>query len=106
MPSRCSKAERAPLRRQPMNASTHCKKIAYLSVMLVLTPVILFTGILFSDIVYFFNFINYIGGVRILDALHVATGYAFLLLFNCSPLHVYLRVSNYLSYKSNDYRVW
>jgi len=68
------------------------QKIAYLSVMLVLTPVILFTGILFSDIVYFFNFINYIGGVRILDALHVATGYAFLLYL---IVHLYMSTLGY-----------
>jgi thiosulfate reductase cytochrome b subunit len=60
--------------------------------MLILTPVILFTGILFSDIVYFFNFINYIGGVRILDALHVATGYAFLLYL---IVHLYMSTLGY-----------
>jgi len=68
------------------------QKIAYLSAMLILTPVILFTGILFSDIVYFFNFINYIGGVRILDALHVATGYAFLIYL---IVHLYMSTLGY-----------
>ena len=55
------------------------QKIAYLSVMLIFTPVILVTGILFSDIVCFLGIINYIGGLRILDAIHVATGYVFFL---------------------------
>lgn len=70
--------------RNPFTPSTNEKfnplqKIAYLSLMLIFTPVILFTGTLFSDIAYFLNIINYIGGVRILDAVHVATGYVFLL---------------------------
>jgi thiosulfate reductase cytochrome b subunit len=70
--------------RSPFTPSTNSKfnplqKIAYLSLMFILTPVIIVTGILFSDIAYFLKIINYIGGVRILDAIHVATGYAFLL---------------------------
>jgi thiosulfate reductase cytochrome b subunit len=81
----------------PFTPSTHerfnpLQKIAYLSVMLILTPIILFTGILFSDIVYFFNIIKYIGGVRILDALHVATGYAFLLYL---IVHLYMSTLGY-----------
>jgi thiosulfate reductase cytochrome b subunit len=70
--------------RNPFTPSTNEKfnplqKIAYLSLMLVLTPIIIVTGVLFSDIAYFLKIINYIGGVRILDAIHVSTGYAFLL---------------------------
>lgn len=55
------------------------QKIAYSSLMLVLSPIVIVTGILFSDISYFLNIINTIGGVRVLDAIHVAAGYAFLL---------------------------
>lgn len=81
----------------PFTPSAHerfnpLQKIAYLSVMLILTPIILFTGILFSNIVYFINIINYIGGVRILDALHVATGYAFLLYL---IVHLYMSTLGY-----------
>jgi len=63
------------------------QKIAYLSLMLILTPIIIITGILFSDIAYFLKIINYLGGVRILDAIHVATGYAFLLYL---IIHLYM----------------
>jgi thiosulfate reductase cytochrome b subunit len=76
--------------KNPFTPSAHerfnvLQKIAYLSVMLILTPLIIITGILFSDIIYFLNVINYIGGVRIMDALHVAAAYAFLLFLIVHP---------------------
>lgn len=81
----------------PFTPSSHerfnpLQKIAYLSVMLILTPVIIITGILFSDIAYFLSIINVIGGVRILDAIHVATGYAFLLYL---IVHLYMATLGY-----------
>lgn len=60
--------------------------------MLILTPIIIITGVLFSDIVYFLDIIKYIGGVRILDAIHVATGYAFLLYL---IVHLYMSTLGY-----------
>jgi thiosulfate reductase cytochrome b subunit len=68
------------------------QKIAYVSVMLILTPVILITGVLFSNIAYFLNIITFIGGIRILDAIHVATGYAFLLYL---IVHLYMATLGY-----------
>jgi thiosulfate reductase cytochrome b subunit len=81
----------------PFTPSAHerfnpLQKIAYLSLMLILMPVILITGVLFSDIVYFLNIVNFIGGVRILDAIHVATGYAFLLYL---IVHLYMATLGY-----------
>jgi thiosulfate reductase cytochrome b subunit len=78
--------------RSPFTPSTNEKfnrlqKVAYLSLMFILTPVIIVTGILFSDIAYFLKIINYIGGVRILDAIHVSTGYAFILYL---IIHLYM----------------
>ncbi|MBW6484885.1 MAG: cytochrome b/b6 domain-containing protein [Syntrophobacterales bacterium] len=63
------------------------QKIAYYSVMLVITPLIIITGILFSDIFFFNDVIGWLGGVRLLDALHVAAGY--LLLLNLI-VHLYM----------------
>ena len=81
----------------PFTPSTHerfnpLQKAAYLSLMLILAPVIIITGVLFSDIVYFLNIINFIGGIRILDAIHVATGYAFLLYL---IVHLYMATLGY-----------
>ena len=78
--------------KSPFTPSTNEKfnplqKVAYLSLMFILTPVIIVTGILFSDIAYFLKIINYIGGVRILDAMHVSTGYAFILYL---IIHLYM----------------
>jgi thiosulfate reductase cytochrome b subunit len=55
------------------------QKVAYFSMMTVVTPVIVITGILFSDILYFLPYIEAIGGLRILDAIHVIAAYFFLL---------------------------
>ena len=68
------------------------QKIAYGSVMLVITPLIVVTGILFSDIFFFRDLIDWLGGVRLLDALHVVASYLFLLnlivhLYMCTMGH-------------------
>jgi len=68
------------------------QKIAYGSVMLVITPLILVTGILFSDIFLFRGVIDWLGGIRLLDALHVLASYLFLLnlivhLYMCTMGH-------------------
>jgi len=68
------------------------QKIAYGSVMLVITPLIVVTGILFSDIFFFRGVIDWLGGVRLLDALHVLASYLFLLnlivhLYMCTMGH-------------------
>jgi thiosulfate reductase cytochrome b subunit len=68
------------------------QKIAYGSVMLVITPLIVVTGILFSDIFFFRDVIDWLGGIRLLDALHVVASYLFLLnlivhLYMCTMGH-------------------
>jgi len=63
------------------------QKIAYSSVMLTFTPVIVVTGILFSDIFFFRRAIDLMYGVRVLDALHVIAGYIFLLYL---AVHIYM----------------
>jgi len=68
------------------------QKLAYLSLMFILMPINIVTGILFSDIAYFLNIINCIGGVRALDAVHVATGYVFLLYL---IVHLYMATLGY-----------
>ena len=63
------------------------QKIAYSSVMFILIPGIIVTGILYSDILFFFRYINMIGGLRTLDAIHVITGYCFVLYL---VVHIYM----------------
>jgi thiosulfate reductase cytochrome b subunit len=63
------------------------QKVAYGTVMFVLTPLIAATGILFSNIPYFRGIISYIGGTRVLDAVHVIGGYLFVIYL---IVHVYM----------------
>ena len=63
------------------------QKVAYFTVMVFFTPAILITGVLFSDILYFVSYINAIGGLRILDALHVVVAYIFVLYL---MVHLYM----------------
>jgi thiosulfate reductase cytochrome b subunit len=68
------------------------QKIAYSFIMLVITPLIVITGILFSDIFFFRDVIDRLGGIRLLDALHVVASYLLLLslivhLYMCTMGH-------------------
>ncbi len=63
------------------------QKVAYFTVMVFFTPAIVITGVLFSDILYFVSYINAIGGLKILDALHVVVAYIFLLYL---MVHLYM----------------
>ena len=66
----------------PFHATTEAKfnplqKISYISVQFIFTPIIVVTGIFFSDILFFGGVIGSIGGIRILDAIHVVVAYLF-----------------------------
>lgn len=79
-------------RSNPFSASEKEKfnvlqKITYGAVMFVLVPVIIVTGILFSNILFFSKIIDAIGGLRMLDAIHVIAGYLFVLFL---VIHVYM----------------
>jgi len=76
-----------PFKPSPDNKFNPMQKVAYFTVMALFTPVILITGVLFSDILYFASYINAIGGLRILDALHVVVAYVFLLYL---MVHLYM----------------
>ena len=68
-----------PFKPSPENKFNAMQKMAYFSVMVLFTPAVLVTGVLFSDILYFAPYINAIGGLRALDALHVVVAYVFVL---------------------------
>jgi thiosulfate reductase cytochrome b subunit len=76
-----------PFRPSSDNKFNPMQKMAYFAVMVLFTPAVLITGVLFSDILYFVSYINAIGGLRILDALHVVTAYVFVLYL---LVHVYM----------------
>ncbi|MCX7966538.1 MAG: cytochrome b/b6 domain-containing protein [Syntrophorhabdaceae bacterium] len=63
------------------------QKMAYTFIMLIATPIIGFTGILFTDILYFFTWIKALGGLRFIDAVHVIFAYIFAFYF---LIHLYM----------------
>ena len=63
------------------------QKISYGTVMFVLFPIIIITGIMFNNILFFSQLINAIGGLRILDAVHVTAGYLFVIFL---IIHMYM----------------
>ena len=63
------------------------QKISYGAVMFILVPVIIITGILFGNILSFSQVINAMGGLRILDVIHVITGYLLVLFL---AIHMYM----------------
>ena len=68
-----------PFTASPRNKFNPMQKVAYFSMMSFVTPVVVITGILYSDILYFLPYIEAIGGLRILDAIHVIAAYFFFL---------------------------
>ena len=71
------KGRKNPFDPSPDNKFNPLQKLAYSSVMFIFTPIIAFTGVMFSDILMFFSWIEAIGGIRVLDAIHVAAAYIF-----------------------------
>lgn len=63
------------------------QKITYSTVMFILVPIIIVTGILFNNILSFSQVINAIGGLRILDIIHVIVGYLLVLFL---IIHMYM----------------
>jgi thiosulfate reductase cytochrome b subunit len=79
-------------RSNPFTASEEEKfnvlqKISYGAVMFILVPVVIVTGILFGNILSFAQVINAIGGLRILDIIHVIVGYMLVLFL---VIHMYM----------------
>jgi thiosulfate reductase cytochrome b subunit len=63
------------------------QKISYGAVMFILVPAVIITGILFNNILSFSQVINAIGGLRILDVIHVTAGYLLALFL---IIHMYM----------------
>jgi thiosulfate reductase cytochrome b subunit len=79
--------EENPHHSSPENKFNPMQQIAYLAIMLLLIPLQLWSGILLWDIKGFASLIDFFGGIKIVDTIHV-----FLSLFFMSFLfvHVYL----------------
>lgn len=76
-----------PFKPSPDNKFNPMQRLTYSLVMFIFTPVIIFTGILFGDILYFFAWIKFLGGLRIIDAIHVSVAYFFIFYL---IVHIYM----------------
>jgi len=79
--------EQNPHHSTPDNKFNPMQQMAYLAIMMLLIPLQLGTGVLLWDVKAFQGWINVLGGIKIVDSIHV-----FLFLFFTSFLfvHVYL----------------
>ncbi len=55
------------------------QKIAYSFIMFIAMPVIIASGIIFGNIMDFYRIVHQLGGLRIIDAIHVIAGYMFVI---------------------------
>jgi thiosulfate reductase cytochrome b subunit len=77
----------SPYKPSPERKFNPLQKVAYSFIMIICTPVVIITGIFFSDILYFSGTISRLGGLRVLDAIHVVFGYLFVIYL---VVHVYM----------------
>jgi len=71
------KGAKNPFSATPAAKFNVLQKTAYITIQFVFTPIIVVTGIFFSDILFFGGPIGVIGGIKILDAIHVIVAYVF-----------------------------
>ncbi len=73
------KGQQNPCPASPQAKFNPLQKASYMIIQFLFTPIIAFTGILFGNILAFGTLIDVIGGVRVLDAIHVTAAYVFVL---------------------------
>jgi len=96
-----------PFTATPEEKFNALQKLAYLTIMLAATPIIIVSGILLSDIVVFLVFIKALGGLRCIDAIHVVAGYFFIIYL---LIHIYMatlgeRVYSYIKTMVTGYEI-
>lgn len=68
-----------PFAPSPESRFNALQKLAYSFIMIIGMPVVIITGIVFGNIMDFYGIIRAMGGIRVLDAIHVVVGYIFLI---------------------------
>lgn len=81
------KGEQNPHRVSPDEKFNPLQKIAYSAIMCIVTPVLVITGLLFSDILFVRNYILQWHIVKLLDTIHVIGAYLFAIYF---IVHIYM----------------
>lgn len=73
------RGEENPFRASPDERFNPLQKLAYRAIMWVITPIIVVTGLFFSDILFFRKYILLLNAMKVLDATHVIVAYIFIL---------------------------
>jgi thiosulfate reductase cytochrome b subunit len=81
------RGEENPFRPSPEDKFNPLQKLAYGAIMCLFTPVLVVTGLLYSDILFFRKYILLWNVVGVLDAIHVIGAYVFALYL---VVHVYM----------------
>ncbi len=76
-----------PFRASPDERFNPLQKLAYGAIMCVFTPIIVVTGLCFSDIFIFRKYMLLLNATKVLDAVHVIVAYMFALYF---IVHIYM----------------
>lgn len=71
------RGEENPFRASPDKRFNPLQKLAYGAMMCVFTPIIVVTGIFFSDVLFFRKYILLLNAMKVLDAIHVIVAYIF-----------------------------
>jgi formate dehydrogenase gamma subunit len=81
------RGEENPFRASPDEKFNPLQKLAYGTMMCVFTPIIVVTGLFFSDILFFRKYILLLNAMKVLDAIHVIVAYMFALYL---IVHIYM----------------
>jgi formate dehydrogenase gamma subunit len=81
------RGEEHPFRASPDERFNPLQKLVYGTVMCVFTPIIVVTGLFFSDIVFFRKYILLLNAMKVLDVIHVIVAYMFVLYL---IVHIYM----------------
>ena len=81
------KGKENPFRASPDEKFNPLQKLAYGGIMCVFAPIIVVTGLFFSDILFFRKYILLLNAVKVLDAIHVIVAYMFALYL---IVHIYM----------------
>jgi thiosulfate reductase cytochrome b subunit len=81
------RGEENPFRASPDERFNPLQKLAYGAIMWVFTPIIVVTGLFFSDIFFFRKYLLLLNGMKVLDAIHVIVAYMFALYL---IVHIYM----------------
>jgi thiosulfate reductase cytochrome b subunit len=81
------RGEENPFRASPDEKFNPVQKLAYGAIMCIFTPIVVVTGLFFSDVLFFRKYLLLLNAMKVLDAIHVIVAYMFALYL---IVHIYM----------------